>query len=168
MLRTKRPEMKAIVISASQKTLPVALAVITFLPDSLGDQGQMGIACVIAHLVQVSMLAASCPNLSLHTRTSRPGHCWRTQTDARSAQNRDQWSDSKPHESVLCLFAASQIIFDSFIVGRWAKDDPIECEEGKAERDSTEMDGDVLLGEEATTSGGVSDLSVRASLTSVV
>lgn len=35
----ERPETKAVVIQASQKTLPVAIAVISVLPSSVGDEG---------------------------------------------------------------------------------------------------------------------------------
>lgn len=50
---------KSVVIMASQKTLPVAVAIIDFLPDDpsdsgyLGKQGIMVIACILAHFVQI-------------------------------------------------------------------------------------------------------------------
>ena len=47
------PELKAVVILASQKTLPVSIAVISVLPDSVGDEGLMSIACILAHLSQI-------------------------------------------------------------------------------------------------------------------
>lgn len=47
------PELKAVVILASQKTLPVSIAVISALPDSVGDKGLMAIACILAHLSQI-------------------------------------------------------------------------------------------------------------------
>ena len=46
-------ELRAVVILASQKTLPVAIAVIQSLPDSVGDGGLMSIACILAHLSQI-------------------------------------------------------------------------------------------------------------------
>ena len=45
--------LRAVVILASQKTLPVSIAVINSLPDSVGDPGLMTIACIIAHLSQI-------------------------------------------------------------------------------------------------------------------
>jgi predicted Na+-dependent transporter len=47
------PELKAVVILASQKTLPVSIAVISALPESVGDKGLMAIACILAHLSQI-------------------------------------------------------------------------------------------------------------------
>ena len=48
-------ERKAVVIMGSQKTLPVALSVISFLPELLGSQGLMGLPCIISHFVQIVM-----------------------------------------------------------------------------------------------------------------
>ncbi len=53
VLRVRRAEMKALVISCSQKTLPVALAVLSFLPETLGSIGLMSIGCVMAHFTQI-------------------------------------------------------------------------------------------------------------------
>eukprot|EP00117_Sycon_ciliatum_P027660 scpid83563/ scgid22422/ len=53
ILRLEAPVRKAVVILCSQKTLAVALSVLSFFPASLGDQGLMAIPCIIAHLVQI-------------------------------------------------------------------------------------------------------------------
>lgn len=45
-------ERKAVIFMASQKTLPVSIAVIEFLPDSF-YKGIAAISCVIAHFVQI-------------------------------------------------------------------------------------------------------------------
>jgi solute carrier family 10 (sodium/bile acid cotransporter), member 7 len=50
---------KSVVIMCSQKTLPVAVAIIDFLPSKSGDEGYLGepgimvIACILAHFVQI-------------------------------------------------------------------------------------------------------------------
>ena len=46
-------EYKAVLLMASQKTLPVAVTVISFLPDSAGEQGLMVIPCIISHMSQI-------------------------------------------------------------------------------------------------------------------
>jgi len=48
-------EYRAVMIMASQKTLPVAVTVIGFLPDSAGEQGLMVIPCIISHMSQIFM-----------------------------------------------------------------------------------------------------------------
>ena len=48
-------EKKAVVILGSQKTLPVALSVISFLPEALGSQGLMALPCIISHFCQIVM-----------------------------------------------------------------------------------------------------------------
>ena len=46
---------KAVVILGSQKTLPVALSVISFLPLALGSHGIISLPCIIAHFCQIVM-----------------------------------------------------------------------------------------------------------------
>jgi hypothetical protein len=48
-------ERKAVVISASQKTLNTAISVIAFLPPALGDRGLITVPCIIAHFAQIIM-----------------------------------------------------------------------------------------------------------------
>eukprot|EP00946_MAST-07B_sp_MAST-7B-sp1_P005342 g5342.t1 len=48
-------ERKAVVILGSQKTLPVALSVISFLPLALGSHGLMSLPCIISHFCQIVM-----------------------------------------------------------------------------------------------------------------
>eukprot|EP00899_Mesostigma_viride_P024861 jgi/Mesvir1/555/Mv11407-RA.1 len=55
---TKSPEavtavQRAVMLVASQKTLPVSVAVIQGLQGSLGDPGLLVLACIVAHLAQV-------------------------------------------------------------------------------------------------------------------
>ncbi|CAM9474110.1 unnamed protein product [Pylaiella littoralis] len=52
VLRLKRREFKAVVLMASQKTLPVSVVVIGFLGD-LGEEGLMTIPCIVAHMSQL-------------------------------------------------------------------------------------------------------------------
>ena len=44
----------SIVIAASQKSLAVALSVVIFLPDSIGDAGLISVAAIIAQIVQIA------------------------------------------------------------------------------------------------------------------
>lgn len=48
-------ERVAVVILVSQKTLPVALTVIGFLPESLGVAGIIALPCIISHFCQIVM-----------------------------------------------------------------------------------------------------------------
>eukprot|EP00192_Tetraselmis_astigmatica_P006473 CAMPEP_0117687150 /NCGR_PEP_ID=MMETSP0804-20121206/22956_1 /TAXON_ID=1074897 /ORGANISM="Tetraselmis astigmatica, Strain CCMP880" /LENGTH=440 /DNA_ID=CAMNT_0005499143 /DNA_START=94 /DNA_END=1416 /DNA_ORIENTATION=- len=52
-LALPKAERKAVHILASQKTLPVAVTVLSFLPPSLGDAGLLTIPCIIGHLSQL-------------------------------------------------------------------------------------------------------------------
>ncbi|GMH41275.1 hypothetical protein BSKO_09185 [Bryopsis sp. KO-2023] len=54
VLRMSERERKAVLIMASQKTLPVSVTVISFLDESVvGDLGLITIPCVIAHISQL-------------------------------------------------------------------------------------------------------------------
>lgn len=53
LFRIKPREMRAIVLAGSQKTLTVALALIAALPDEVGNQGLMIVACIVAHFSQI-------------------------------------------------------------------------------------------------------------------
>ena len=44
----------SIVIAASQKSLAVAMSVVVFLPDSIGDAGLISVAAIIAQVVQIA------------------------------------------------------------------------------------------------------------------
>jgi len=44
---------KSIVIMGSQKTLPMAMTVLSFFPPSLGEGGLIAIPCILSHLVQI-------------------------------------------------------------------------------------------------------------------
>mmetsp|Transcript_27291 Transcript_27291/g.68726 ORF Transcript_27291/g.68726 Transcript_27291/m.68726 type:complete len:439 (+) Transcript_27291:338-1654(+) len=52
-LRLRAPERKTVHLLTSQKTLPVAVTVLSFLPPSLGTPGLMTIPCIIGHLSQL-------------------------------------------------------------------------------------------------------------------
>lgn len=56
LIRLPEREFKAVLIMCSQKTLPVAVAVIGFLDESkVGSQGLLTIPCVIGHISQLFM-----------------------------------------------------------------------------------------------------------------
>jgi len=44
---------KAVVILGSQKTLPVSMAVLGYLPDELGEKGTIAVPCILGHLSQL-------------------------------------------------------------------------------------------------------------------
>jgi solute carrier family 10 (sodium/bile acid cotransporter), member 7 len=53
LLRLELPERKAVVLLASQKTLPVALTVLAFLPVAPELKGLVAIPCITSHLGQI-------------------------------------------------------------------------------------------------------------------
>lgn len=53
LLRLPLPLTKAVVLQLSQKTMPVALTVLTFLPLPVATKGLMAIPCVATHLGQI-------------------------------------------------------------------------------------------------------------------
>jgi len=53
LLRLAPPERKAAHILGSQKTLPVSITVLSFLPPRLGNIGLLTIPCIIGHLSQL-------------------------------------------------------------------------------------------------------------------
>jgi sodium/bile acid cotransporter 7 len=64
---------KAVVILGSEKTAPVAFAVIAFLPADLGDKGIIGIPCIIGQLCQILMDSVVATKWLEHEeRTTRP------------------------------------------------------------------------------------------------
>jgi sodium/bile acid cotransporter 7 len=44
---------KAIVMLGSQKTLPVSMAVLAYLPEELGEKGTIAVPCILGHLSQL-------------------------------------------------------------------------------------------------------------------
>lgn len=52
VLRLKRPDYKACLICGSQKTLPVAITVISYFPLTF-DHGLMAVPCILGHLSQL-------------------------------------------------------------------------------------------------------------------
>jgi len=55
ILRLPEEELRAVVIMGSQKTLPMAMAVLAALPDSIGEHGLIAVPPIIAHLTQIFM-----------------------------------------------------------------------------------------------------------------
>eukprot|EP01025_Chloroclados_australasicus_P005954 TRINITY_DN11966_c0_g1_i11.p1 TRINITY_DN11966_c0_g1~~TRINITY_DN11966_c0_g1_i11.p1 ORF type:complete len:432 (-),score=31.85 TRINITY_DN11966_c0_g1_i11:2800-4095(-) len=51
----KKEEFRAVVILASQKTLPVSVTIISFFSSSVGVQGLIVLPCIIGHLSQLFM-----------------------------------------------------------------------------------------------------------------
>lgn len=58
VLRVPDREAAAVLIMGSEKTLPMAITVIAYLPEALGSTGQLTVPCVIAHISQVLIDAA--------------------------------------------------------------------------------------------------------------
>lgn len=52
LLKLERREFKAVVLMASQKTLPVSVTVISFL-GAIGEEGLMTVPCIIGHMSQL-------------------------------------------------------------------------------------------------------------------
>ena len=46
-------EWRTIMIMGSQKTLPMSIAVITFITPALGEAGLMAVPCIVSHLSQL-------------------------------------------------------------------------------------------------------------------
>ena len=57
-LALPKAEHRAVLIMASQKTLPMAVTVISLFPASVGEQGLILIPCIIGHLSQLFIDAA--------------------------------------------------------------------------------------------------------------
>jgi sodium/bile acid cotransporter 7 len=53
LLQLDLPVLKAVVILASQKTLPISIVVIDALPEAAGEKSLMQMACITAHLSQI-------------------------------------------------------------------------------------------------------------------
>eukprot|EP00041_Stephanoeca_diplocostata_P016334 m.321325 g.321325 ORF g.321325 m.321325 type:complete len:487 (+) comp20332_c0_seq3:356-1816(+) len=61
LLRISHATAISVIVMASQKTFPVAATIISFLPDDVGDQGLMTVACILcqqSQLVYDSIAAA--------------------------------------------------------------------------------------------------------------
>ena len=77
VLRLSLDMRKSLVIMASQKTLPMAMSVLSFFPQSLGEPGLIAIPCIISHLVQLfvdAFLAARWAQVTVDT-PSGPSDC---------------------------------------------------------------------------------------------
>eukprot|EP00899_Mesostigma_viride_P028447 jgi/Mesvir1/8788/Mv02696-RA.2 len=56
LLKTSEPEAKAVIIMASQKTLPVALSILANLKvEEIGSPGLVAIPCIVGHITQLFM-----------------------------------------------------------------------------------------------------------------
>jgi sodium/bile acid cotransporter 7 len=63
---------KAVVIMASQKTLPMAMTVLAFFPASLGEPGLIAIPCIVSHLTQIFMDAFIAAKWAAATEAAPP------------------------------------------------------------------------------------------------
>ena len=76
LLRLPLEMRKSVVIMCSQKTLPMAMTVLSFFPDSLGEPGLIAIPCIVSHLVQLfvdAFLAAKWAKVTSETEAARIG-----------------------------------------------------------------------------------------------
>lgn len=71
--RLQVEERKAVVILGSQKTLPVAVAVIDFLPDALGEKGLIVIPAILFHFSQIVFDAALAARWGKDADVDEPG-----------------------------------------------------------------------------------------------
>eukprot|EP00249_Psilotum_nudum_P019430 c27250_g1_i2 orf=365-1657(+) len=55
-LASRIPTIRTVILTSSQKTLPVALAVLGSLGGALGETGLLAVPCVAAHIMQVKSL----------------------------------------------------------------------------------------------------------------
>lgn len=62
------PQRRSVIILASQKTLPVAVAVIDFLPGAVGAKGLMVIPCIVFHFTQICIDACIAANWARHAQ----------------------------------------------------------------------------------------------------
>jgi len=62
---------KSVVIMCSQKTLPMAMTIVSFLPPEVGEQGLISIPCILSHLVQVFVDAFICARWANYTDTEQ-------------------------------------------------------------------------------------------------
>lgn len=68
VLRLETGTRKAVTIMASQKTLPMSVAVIDFLPDDFAAKGLLVLACIVTHFAQIitdAILAAKWARVGL-------------------------------------------------------------------------------------------------------
>lgn len=70
VLRLPQPEAAAVLVMGSEKTLPMAVTVIAYLPAVLGTAGQLTVPCVIAHISQVLMDAAITERMGSRVRAA--------------------------------------------------------------------------------------------------
>jgi len=69
LLRLPDEQFRAVVIMASQKTLPMAMAVLAAMPPELGEPGLIAIPCIVAHLAQIfvdAFIATRWASIPLH------------------------------------------------------------------------------------------------------
>ncbi|KAG8461264.1 hypothetical protein KFE25_002453 [Diacronema lutheri] len=53
LLRLPDDERRAVVIMASQKTLPMAMAVLAAMPAEFGEPGLIAVPCIVSHILQI-------------------------------------------------------------------------------------------------------------------
>jgi sodium/bile acid cotransporter 7 len=72
VLGSPMPLKKAVVIAASQKTLPMALTVLAFFPAALGEPGLIAIPCIVTHLIQIFVDAVIVARWAAATESAPP------------------------------------------------------------------------------------------------
>jgi len=83
LLRLPVADQKAVVIMASQKTLPVALAVISFLPsETFGRDGLLTIPCIVGHILQIGIESVLAARMAEHSNEPPEAAAAAASTDA--------------------------------------------------------------------------------------
>eukprot|EP00892_Ulva_mutabilis_P004019 jgi/Ulvmu1/198/UM001_0202.1 len=73
LLRLPRADAVAVVIMTSQKTLPVSIAVIAFLPsETYGRHGLLSIPCILGHILQIFLDSFLAARVAAYTASHPP------------------------------------------------------------------------------------------------
>lgn len=80
VLKLKRRELKAVVLMASQKTLPVSVTVIGFL-SAVGGEGLMTVPCIVGHMSQLFIDSYISSRWAADTEEEEPSGAAVTGTD---------------------------------------------------------------------------------------
>jgi len=71
LLKLPLPLKKSVVVMCSQKTLPMAMTIVAFLPEEVGEPGLVSIPCIVSHLVQIFADAFLCSKWAQYTDTDQ-------------------------------------------------------------------------------------------------
>lgn len=102
VLRLPLEMRKSVVIMCSQKTLPMAMTLLSFFPETLGEPGLIAIPCILSHLVQLfvdAFLAARWAKVTVDTAllndprgaNSTGGGSTRAESGLAAAVDDDPW-----------------------------------------------------------------------------